>query len=44
MKVIKVVYFVISLPVVLLGMVFRLIRLDFMFGKEIATNLWRKIR
>ncbi len=44
MKVIEAVYFVISLPVVLLGIMFRLIKLDFSFGEKIAIELWRKIR
>ncbi|KKN32350.1 hypothetical protein LCGC14_0815000 [marine sediment metagenome] len=44
MKVIKVVYFVISLPVVLLGITYWLTRLDFAFGKKIALELWGQIR
>ena len=44
MKVIEVVYFVISLPVTLLGMMYCLIKLDFVFGEKIAVALWRRIR
>lgn len=44
MRVIKVLYFVISLPVVLLGISYHLTRLDLMFGKKIALELWGQIR
>ena len=44
MKVIKVLYCVVSLPVVLLGMLFSLIKLDFRFGNRVALEMWKEIR